>query len=116
MVDNSYFRPTPLGDAAALSLPGQGRWVALATVAVCMVGALGVAVRPILRKSFSGAAALQAASATAARSAAAQAGRADPQVQAMLLRIRELEALRLARNPMRFGHGAAAAAPVTAQK
>jgi hypothetical protein len=105
-MDPSYFPSAPLGGAPTpLTLPGQGRWVALATVSVCMVGALGVALRPILRKSFAGAAAVQSASARAARAAAGAAGRTDPQVQALLARIRELEARRVARNPMRAGLG-----------
>jgi hypothetical protein len=76
-----------------------------------MVGALGVALRPILRKSFSGAAAVQVASASAARSAAVVAGRADPKVQAMLARIRELQARQQARQPMLYGLGEEGAKP-----
>jgi hypothetical protein len=101
----SLFQASPALTDLADALPGQGRWLALATVAVCMVGATGVAMRPILRRSFAGAAAAQEAGAAAARSAAAAAGRADPKVQGWVARLRELEAARVARNPMRYGRG-----------
>ena len=107
--DNSAagsFFPTP-AEIGSLTgqLSGQGRWVALGTVAVCMFGAMGVALRPIYRKAFAGAAATQMAGEAAARNAAIRAGRGDPKVQAWVSRLRELQAQQLARNPMRAGRG-----------
>ena len=78
----------------------EGQLVAAVTVAVCMVGALGVGLRPIIRKSFSGAAALQAAGAATARSAASAKGRQTQEAQAWMARLRELQQRRRDRNPL----------------
>ena len=85
--------------------PQQGQWIAAGTVAVCMVGALGVGLRPILRRSFSAAATAQAADTAIARASASVLGRQLPQTQAWMERLKELQERRVQRNPMRFGKG-----------
>jgi hypothetical protein len=83
--------------------PQQGQWIAVGTVAVCMVGALGVGLRPILRRSFSAAATAQAADTAIARASASVLGRQLPQAQAWMSRLKELQERRVRRNPLRFG-------------
>lgn len=85
--------------------PQQGQWIAAGTLAVCMVGALGVGLRPILRRSFSAAATTQAADTAIARASASMLGRQLPQTQAWMERLKELQERRVQRNPMRFGKG-----------
>jgi len=68
-----------------------------------MVGAVGVGLRPIMRRSFSGAAALEAAGAAAARRAASSKGRQSQEAQAWMERLRELQQRRMERRPLERG-------------
>ena len=94
------------GSEEALS---RGHWVAIGTLAVGMVGALGVAARPVLLRRFAPAAAHQDAVSAAVLQRRAMAGRVDPKVRAMCERLRVLQAAHLARHPM--WHGFAEAPP-----
>jgi len=66
-------------------------------VAVGVVGALGVAARPILRHAFKDNARRQAVAVVAARETLAAEGRSSARVQALVARIEELEARQRAR-------------------
>ena len=94
------------GSAAALS---RGRWLAAATVAVGMLGALGVALRPVLARRFAPVAAQRDAVSAAMEARRAQAGRVDPKVRAMADRLAQLRRSQLERHPM--WHGFAEAPP-----
>ena len=87
------------GSTAAVS---RGHAVAAATMAVVMLGALGVAFRPVLIRSFAGNAAIQTAAAGEIRAARSAAARASPAVQAKLARLAELERAHRARHPLLF--------------
>ena len=80
----------------------RGYTVAAVTMAVVMLGALGVAFRPVIIRSFAGNAAKQAAVAIDVRAARSAAARATPAVQAKLARLAELERLHRARHPLLF--------------
>jgi len=99
------------GSAGALS---RSRAVAAGTLAVVMVGALGVAFRPLLRRALAPRAAAEAAAAGGVRAARSAAARASPAVQAKLARLAALEAAHRERHPLlyalaRGGAGAEAA-------
>lgn len=86
--------------AAAAGSPSsieRGKWLAVGMVAVGVVGALGVAARPILRHAFKDNARRQAVAAVAARETLAAESRGSARVQALVARIEELEARQRAR-------------------
>jgi hypothetical protein len=93
------------GSAAAVS---RGRWIALGTISIVMVGALGVGFRPIIRRAFSGNAARQAAVASDERSARLVSARADPVLQAKIARLSQLEHLHRERHPWLYASASAA--------
>jgi hypothetical protein len=96
------------GSAGSIS---RGRWLAAATLGVGVLGALGVALRPVLRRAFAGNAAAQAARASDARAERAHAGRADGSVQAKIARLAELQRAHRSRHPMLHGIVAAGVPP-----
>lgn len=106
-IPESLSRPDAGVDALAASAGSaeavtRGYTVAAITVAVVMLGALGVAFRPVLLRSFAGNAAMQSAVAIDVRAARSAAARASPLVQVKLARLAELERLHRARHPLLF--------------
>ena len=106
-IPESLSRPDAGVDALAASAGSaeavtRGYTVAAITVAVVMLGALGVAFRPVLLRSFAGNAAMQSAVAVDVRAARSAAARASPAVQVKLARLAELERLHRARHPLLF--------------
>ena len=81
----------------------RGRWLAAITLAVGMVGALGVAARPVLARRFAPLAAQRDAVSAAMEARRAQAGRVDPKVRAMADRHALLRRSQLERHPMWHG-------------
>ena len=99
------------GSDAALS---RSHWLAAATLLVGVVGALGVASRPLLLRRFAPAAAHRDAVSAALLERRSVAGRVDPKVRAMADRLAALQAAQLQRHPN--WHGFAAAPPPQPKK
>ncbi len=84
----------------------RGRWLAVATVAVGVLGALGVGLRPVYRQAFAARAAAEAAG-RAAADAATRTANAD-RIQALSARLAVLQARHRARHPLWYGEALAA--------
>jgi hypothetical protein len=95
------------GSASALS---RGHWIAVGTLSVVMVGALGAGFRPIIRRAFAGAAARQSAVESGARAARIVAALDDPVLGAKLARLAALERAHRERHPWLYFDDAAPAA------
>jgi hypothetical protein len=96
-------------DAGSESAVSRGRWLAGVTVLVGMVGALGVAMRPVLARRFAPVAAQRDAVSAAIEARRVQAGHVDPRVRVMMDRLAHLRRSQLERHPM--WHGFAVAPP-----
>jgi hypothetical protein len=98
-------------DAGSASAVSRGRYLAGMTLLVGMVGALGVAMRPVLARRFAPIAAQRDAVSAAMEQRRVAAGRVDPRVRAMADRLAELRRAQLERHPMWHGYAQAPPPP-----
>lgn len=81
----------------------RGKWLAVGTILIGVIGAIGVGMRPVLRNSFAANAKKQAEITLAAKQAALKSRHDDARVRALLERLECLEARHRERHPMWYG-------------